>query len=125
WNAARARHAARYRELLADVPGLVLPSAPRPEGHVWHLFVVQVRGGDRDEVRAALLERGIATGVHYPTPVPFQPAYAFLGRQRGDFPVAEELMGSCLSLRLYPELSTEQIDYVAGAVREVAGLVYA
>jgi dTDP-4-amino-4,6-dideoxygalactose transaminase len=125
WNAARARHAARYRQLLANVPGLVLPSAPRPEGHVWHLFVVQVRGGDRDEVRAALQERGIATGVHYPTPVPFQPAYAFLGHRRGDFPVAEELMGSCVSLPLYPELSAEQIDHVAAAVREVVGLVYA
>jgi dTDP-4-amino-4,6-dideoxygalactose transaminase len=125
WNAARARHASRYRELLAGVPGLVLPAAPRPEGHVWHLFSVQVRGRDRDEVRAALAERGIATGVHYPTPVPFQPAYAFLGHQRGDFPVAEELMNSCLSLPLYPELTREQIEYVAGAVREVVGLVYA
>jgi dTDP-4-amino-4,6-dideoxygalactose transaminase len=67
WNAARSRHSRRYRELLADLPGLVLPEAPRSEGHVWHLFVVQTRGQKRDDLRLALADRGIATGVHYPT----------------------------------------------------------
>ena len=47
---------------------------------------------NREQLRAALAERGIATGIHYPTPVPFQPAYAHLGYRPGDFPVAEELM---------------------------------
>jgi dTDP-4-amino-4,6-dideoxygalactose transaminase len=118
WNAARARHAARYRELLSGVPGLTLPAASRPEGHVWHLFVVQVAGRQRDELREALLARGVATGVHYPTPVPFQPAYAHLGHRRGDFPVAEALMANCLSLPMFAELTGEQIDYTAGALRE-------
>jgi dTDP-4-amino-4,6-dideoxygalactose transaminase len=125
WNAARARHARRYHELLADTPGLILPEAPRPEGHVWHLFVVMARGRDREEVRAALADRGVATGLHYPTPVPFQPAYVHLGHRRGDFPVAEDLMANCLSLPLYPELTAEQVEHVATAVREVFGVVYA
>lgn len=125
WNAARARHSRRYRELLADLPGLILPQAPRPEGHVWHLFVVLVRGQNRDDLRLALADRGIATGVHYPTPVPFQPAYAHLGHQPGDFPVAEDLMRNCLSLPMYPELTEEQIEYTAAVVKELAGVVYA
>lgn len=121
WNAARARHAARYRELLADVPGITLPLAPRPEGHVWHLFVIMVHGRDREDVRGQLADRGVATGVHYPTPVPFQPAYAHLGHRRGEFPVAEQLMERCISLPMYPELRPEQIEHVARAVREVIG----
>jgi dTDP-4-amino-4,6-dideoxygalactose transaminase len=125
WNAARAQHSQRYRELLADVPGLQLPEAPRPEGHVWHLFVARARGLGRDDLRAALAERGVATGVHYPTPVPYQPAYAHLGYRPGDFPIAEDLMSNCLSLPLYPELTAEQIEYTVQALEELAGVAYA
>jgi dTDP-4-amino-4,6-dideoxygalactose transaminase len=119
WNAARARHARRYQELLADVRGLTLPRAVCPEGHVWHLFVVLVHGRDRDRLRQELADRGVATGVHYPTPVPFQPAYAHLGYRRGDFPVAEMLMERCLSLPMYPELTAAQVEHTAAALREV------
>jgi dTDP-4-amino-4,6-dideoxygalactose transaminase len=119
WNDARARHATRYHELLAGVPGVTLPQAPRPEGHVWHLYVVMIHGRDREDVRQALAQRGVATGVHYPTPVPFQPAYASLGHRPGDFPVTEQLMERCVSLPMYPELRPEQIEYVAAAVADV------
>src|SRR5262249_44524484 len=68
-----------YRELLPAVPGLVLPVAPRAEGHVWHLFVILSRDRPRQELSRALALGGVATGIHYPTPVPFQPAYADLG----------------------------------------------
>jgi dTDP-4-amino-4,6-dideoxygalactose transaminase len=119
WNAARGRHAALYRELLAGLAGLVLPQEREPGSHVWHLFVVLVRGWEREELRAALQERGVLTGVHYPTPVPFQPAYASLGYRRGDFPVAEDLMAHCLSLPLYPELTRAQIEHTAGVLSEL------
>jgi dTDP-4-amino-4,6-dideoxygalactose transaminase len=59
----------------------------------------------------------VATGIHYPTPVPHQPAYAHLGYSRGDFPVAEDVAGRCLSLPMFPELTREQIEYVAKALR--------
>ena len=119
WNAARAAHARRYHELLAGVPGVVLPQAPEAEAHVWHLFVLRVPGHDREALRQTLAERGIAAGIHYPTPVPFQPAYAHLGHRRGDFPVAEDLMAHCLSLPLYPELMAEQVEYTASVLEEV------
>jgi dTDP-4-amino-4,6-dideoxygalactose transaminase len=125
WNGARSRHSQRYHTLLADLPGLVLPKAPHPEAHVWHLFVVLSRGCHRDDLRSSLAERGIATGVHYPTPVPFQPAYAHLGHQPGDFPVAEDLMQNCLSLPLFPELTEEQIQYTVAVLHELVGAVYA
>jgi dTDP-4-amino-4,6-dideoxygalactose transaminase len=117
WNHARRQHADRYRELLADVPGVELPASPRPESHVWHLFVILVQGADRDHLRAQLGERGIASGVHYPTPVPFQPAYAHLGYQPGDFPTAQGVMDRCLSLPMFPAMTEEQLKHVAEAVR--------
>lgn len=119
WNANRARHARRYRELLADVPYLELPADPRPEGHVWHVFVVLLRDVEREVVRAQLASAGVATGVHYPTPIPFQPAYAHLGYRPGDFPVAEDVMRRCLSLPMFPNLTDEQIEYTAATLRKV------
>jgi dTDP-4-amino-4,6-dideoxygalactose transaminase len=123
WNARRAQHAQRYRELLSDVPGLVVPEASEPEGHAWHLFVVLVPAGSRDTIRDGLAAKGVATGIHYPTPVPHQPAYAHLGYNRGDFPVAEDVAGRCLSLPMFPELTREQIEYVARALRAWLGIV--
>jgi dTDP-4-amino-4,6-dideoxygalactose transaminase len=117
WNAARNRLAVRYHELLADVPGLQLPAIAAAGAHVWHLFVVLVRGKSRDLLQRQLAERGIATGVHYPTPVPFQPVYANLGYRPGDFPVAEDVMANCLSLPMFPELTDEQVMHTANALR--------
>lgn len=119
WNAARASHARRYCERLADVPNIQLPGCPRPESHVWHLFVVLVRGVDRGRLQRQLAERGIATAVHYPTPVPYQPAYAHLGHKPGDFPVAEGVMQRCLSLPLFASLKDEQVDFVAETINNL------
>jgi dTDP-4-amino-4,6-dideoxygalactose transaminase len=117
WNAARRRHATRLHQLLAGIPGLRLPAAGAPDSHVWHLFVVLVEGVDRNELMQQLSERGVATAIHYPTLVPFQPVYASLGYQPGDFPVAERVASQCLSLPMFAELTEEQITHVAGSLR--------
>jgi dTDP-4-amino-4,6-dideoxygalactose transaminase len=119
WNAQRALHARRYCELLSEVPNLQLPECRQPRGHVWHLFVVLLRGIDRSHLQRELADRGIATAVHYPTPIPFQPAYAHLGYKPGDFPVAEEVMASCLSLPMFPALTDEQIDSVVATIKSL------
>lgn len=118
WNALRAKHAAQYRALLADVEWIELPSELDAESHVWHLFVILARGRDRYDLQRLLAERGIATAIHYPTPVPFQPAYQYLGHAAGDFPVAEDVMSHCLSLPMFPELSNEQVAHVATSLRD-------
>ncbi len=119
WTAARQAHAKRYQELLSGTPNVILPAVPRPEGHVFHLFVVQLRNKDRAEVQRALSERGVQSGIHYPTPIPYQPAYAALGHKPGDFPVADEVMRSCISLPMFAELTNEQIEHVATSLKEV------
>jgi len=119
WNKKRASHARLYNQLLAGLPGLGLPQAPEPEAHVWHLYVVLVRGCDREVVRRRLAAKGIGTAIHYPIPVPFQPAYSQLGYKPGSFSIAEDLMSQCISLPMYPELTEEQVEFVAQALRQV------
>ncbi len=118
WNDARRRHAQRLSELLAGTSGLRVPTARDAAAHVWHLFVVLLEDIDRDALMKQLADRGIATAIHYPTPVPLQPAYAHLGYRRGDFPVAEDVTSRCLSLPMYPELTDEQLEYVAAELRD-------
>jgi dTDP-4-amino-4,6-dideoxygalactose transaminase len=74
---------------------------------------------DRDRLRAALADRNIQTGLHYPTPVHLQQAYVHLGHKPGDFPVTEAVARECLSLPLFPEMTDEQQDAVVMALREL------
>jgi dTDP-4-amino-4,6-dideoxygalactose transaminase len=120
WNALRVKHADRYRQLLTNVPGVLLPKACANRTHVYHIFAVRIK--NRDEVLKKMGERGIACGIHYPIPVHLQDAYKFLGQGRGSFPVAEQCADEFLSLPMFPELTEEQIQAVATELRNcVAG----
>jgi dTDP-4-amino-4,6-dideoxygalactose transaminase len=116
WNEHRARHAALYDELLAGISDVKTPERMPYTTHIYHLYVVRCRR--RDALQAFLAERGIETGIHYPIPIHLQEAYADLGYQRGQFPIAEQLAGEILSMPMFPELREEQIERVARAIRE-------
>lgn len=116
WNTHRQTAAARYAELLADIPGVVLPPQPPPGEHVWHLYVIRVP--DRDRVLAALNDAGIGCGIHYPDPVHLTPAFRHLGHARGDFPAAEKAATEILSLPMHPHLTEAHQHQVAAALRE-------
>jgi dTDP-4-amino-4,6-dideoxygalactose transaminase len=113
WTERRKVLAARYLQLLRDLP-IDLPTVAEGRDHVWHLFVAL--HPERDRIRARLDEQGIQTGLHYPIPVHLQPAYQHLGHKPGDFPVAERVGRECLTLPLYPEMTEEQQDWVIGAL---------
>jgi dTDP-4-amino-4,6-dideoxygalactose transaminase len=115
WNEKRRQAAARYGELLADIPGLALPKSAPENDDVWHLFVVQVE--DRDRVLQDLNDADVGAGIHYPTPIHLTRAYQHLGLRRGAFPVAENAAKRILSLPLYPQITEEQQDYVARQLR--------
>ncbi len=114
WNDARRRHADQYRALLRGVGDLALQNQAPDSTHVYHLFVVESER--RDALREHLRARGVATGIHYPTPIHLQDAYEDLGLRNGAFPKSERLAKRTLSLPMYPELTAEQIAYVAGAI---------
>ncbi|MCI0429380.1 MAG: DegT/DnrJ/EryC1/StrS family aminotransferase, partial [Rhodospirillales bacterium] len=116
WTEARTFLAERYQNLLEGLP-LELPQTAADRRHVWHLFVALHPA--RDQIRAALDERGVQTGLHYPIPVHLQKAYAHLGHKPGDFPVAERIGRECLTLPLFPEMTIQQHDRVCEAVSDV------
>ena len=117
WNYQRREAAARYGEMLADVPGLRLPfSAPGNED-VWHLYVVQV--DERDRVLGELNAAGIGAGIHYPTPLHLTGAYRYLELTEGAFPVAETAANRMLSLPMHPHLSDLQQARVSDLLARV------
>jgi dTDP-4-amino-4,6-dideoxygalactose transaminase len=79
--------------------------------------VIRVLDDKRDGLKEYLNGKGIATGLHYPSPIHLQQAYAHLGYREGDFPVAERFAREILSLPMFAEISDEQIDYVANNIR--------
>jgi len=121
WTEGRRRVAQKYRELLADFEPVILPQEMDYAKHVYHLYVIQVREGGmekRDSLAKFLNDNGISTGLHYPIPLHLQKCFSHLGYKKGDFPVAERLAESGVSLPMYPELTDAQIEYVADKIKE-------
>jgi dTDP-4-amino-4,6-dideoxygalactose transaminase len=119
WNARRGELALRYVAGLSDVRGLDLPPVRGWARPVWHVFPVRAPGA-RDALQAFLAERGVGTNIHYPTPVHLQACYA--GRwSEGEFPAAEALAKSVLSLPLDAMHTDREIDFVISRVREFFG----
>jgi len=119
WNAARQAHARAYTEQLQDVVE-ALPVVRPYNTHVYYVYVVQVQ--NREYFRQALEHQGIATAVHYPIPIHLQPACARYGYKRGMLPVTEAVAERLVTLPMYPELTTEQIQAVVNAVKKSAAL---
>ncbi|MDP9418714.1 MAG: DegT/DnrJ/EryC1/StrS family aminotransferase, partial [Actinomycetota bacterium] len=114
-QAARAEAVARYRERLEGIDDVEVVETASGAGHAHHLLVVRVPR--RDDVLSSLHAAGVGASVHYPTPIHLQPAFPDLGR-RGQFPRAEALTGSVLSLPLYPAITEAQIDRCVDALAE-------
>ncbi len=117
WNSLRRGHAKSYTEALANVPGVTPPKVAEWGDHVFHQYTVRVPR--RDEVQRALASDGIATTVYYPVPLHLQPIYKHLGHAAGSLPEAERAAAECLSLPIYPEMSSEQISRVGEALAQV------
>lgn len=119
FTAARRAHAARYRELFAGakpggLAGLTLPAEHGRGTHIYHQFTLRLER--RDEVRKALAEAGVASGVYYPIPLHRQPVFAkeYSGLS---LPAADSAAREVLSLPIYPQLTDGQLQHIAGTVR--------
>ncbi len=115
WNNKRRNIAKLYQQLFKD-SDIQLPHEKEWAEHVYHLFVIKVN--KRDTLRNYLQERGIGTLIHYPIPIHQQEAYKKLGYRAGDFPVSEANAEEILSIPIYPELKTEEIETVARCIKE-------
>jgi len=111
WNDHRRALADHYREALADLPGLELPTPVPRTDPVWHHFVVRLE--ERARIQQELLSAGIGTLVHYPVPPHRMPAYA--GLDLGPLPVAERVAREVLSLPIGPHLNADECERICRA----------
>jgi dTDP-4-amino-4,6-dideoxygalactose transaminase len=118
WTEARRAHATRYSVLLRGIGNVKTPVEAANRRHVYHVYAV--RTPDRDGLQRALLAEGIQSGLHYPVPVHLQKAHADLGHKVGDFPVSEAASREVLSLPIYPEMTSRQVEQVVAAVEQDA-----
>lgn len=122
WHVARQEHAALYDRLLAGAP-VVLPTVHAGNRMIWNQYTVRVPAGRaaRDALRDGLKARGIDSAIYYPVPLHLQRCFTDLGHTEGDFPEAERAAAEAISVPVHPDLSVEQIEYTAAAVKELLG----
>lgn len=114
WTERRRAIAAMYQQGLSGIGDLLIPIDRNGERAVYHTFIVQT--AQRDALKQYLADRGIDTKIHYPVPIHLQQAAAYLGHQKGDFPVTEKQSATILSLPVFAELTEEQVAHVIASI---------
>jgi dTDP-4-amino-4,6-dideoxygalactose transaminase len=118
WSEARRKNAYLYNESLKGT-GLVTPVEIPDVKAVYHLYVVRTKKDMRQKIQDHLKSKGIATGIHYPIALPNLKAYSYLKHTGSDFPEATKASEEILSLPMYPELSENQIQFIAEKIKEL------
>lgn len=114
-NIERRRIAERYLNEITNSE-VILPYIPRDVIPVWHIFAIRCKR--RDELEVFLNKKGIGTNKHYPIPIHLQECYRNLGFQKGDFPIAEEISETELSIPMYYGMTEEEIQFVIDAIND-------
>jgi dTDP-4-amino-4,6-dideoxygalactose transaminase len=121
WVRARRENAAYLTDRLDDVAGVEPPAEPSGRRHAYHQYTVRCRDGDRDRLQSALAERGVGSGVYYPTPIPDLDAYAGdVALSADDGEHARRAAEEVLSLPVHPDLSAADREQIVAAVRAAA-----
>lgn len=112
-NTERNKLAQRYMNGIKN-PCLRLPCVRPAADSTWHQFVIHTKY--RDALKEYLAEHGIGTMIHYPIPPHLSEAYAYLGKKRGDYPIAEQYADEVLSLPMYNGMTEDEQDRVISAI---------
>src|SRR5215212_3749965 len=115
WSEKRRSNAAYYDNAFADVAEIRTPFVDPANESIYNQYTI--RTDRRDELQSFLKARGIGTSVYYPLPLHLQPCFAYLGYEEGSCPESERAAKEVLSLPIYPELTSAQLDEVVGAIR--------
>lgn len=126
WSEKRKNNALLYDRLFEE-SGLIsggilqIPEAVyKPSGisryHVFNQYIIRVE--KRDELREYLASKGVATAIYYPLALHLQKCFDSLGYKRGDFPETEKATTEVLALPVYPELSSDQQEYIVACIKE-------
>lgn len=115
WTIKRQEVAAKYNQLLQNIDDISLPVVRYDTSHVYHLYVILTE--HRDNLRDYLKDRGIETAINYPYALPYCQAYNYLQHLPQHFPNAHANQSRILSLPIFPEITEEQILYVANSIK--------
>ena len=119
WTTKRQNNGGKYRQLFQEYgldDRVTLPVVTTGNTHVYNQFTI--RTPKRDELSAYLTKKNIGNRIYYPVPLHLQECYETLGYHKGDFPVAEQAAKEVLSLPIYPELTSDQMTYVAETIKQ-------
>lgn len=119
WSAGRRANAAYYTSAFADVPEVRPPRVDPANESIFNQYTI--RAERRDALQEHLKAKGIGSAIYYPLPLHLQPCFEYLGYKAGACPEAERAAGEVLSLPIFPELTSAQLDEVVGAVRAFYG----
>ncbi|MFO7944163.1 MAG: DegT/DnrJ/EryC1/StrS family aminotransferase [Anaerolineales bacterium] len=118
-NKRRRQLARELSEALSEISELSLPVERPDNKHVYQMYTVRVRGGvDRDNFVKALNDKGVGASVHFYPPVHLMPPYQVDRYRKGDLSVTEEVMGEIVTLPMYPQMKSEELNYMVGVIRE-------
>ena len=115
---ARQKVAAFYDKSFSGNPFLSIPEHFSKSTHVFHQYTLKTNPEKRDSLIKHLAAKQIPAMIYYPVPLHLQKAFGYLGYQKGDFPVSENLSGSVFSLPMHTELEDEQLNFIVSAVNE-------
>ncbi len=112
FNNARIKAAEYYDNAFSPYPQIIIPHRVEYSSHTFHQYTLTLYGSNRDGLRNYLKENQIPSMVYYPLPFHLQKAFLDMNYHEGDFPVAEEISKSVLSLPMHTELDEEQLSYI-------------
>jgi dTDP-4-amino-4,6-dideoxygalactose transaminase len=119
WSAARRRNAEYYNSAFAGSSDVCPPVIDPANVSIYNQYTL--RAARRDELQEHLKRKGIGNSIYYPLPLHLQPCFSYLGYAEGAFPESEKAAKEVISLPIYPELTTSQLDEVIDAVKEFYG----
>ncbi len=126
WNRKRTQNANYYDRKLKDT-GLITPYVPGYNTHIYHQYVLRVKGnsaegksasGGKKKIRKHLIKKGIDSRTYYSIPLHLQPCFKYLGYKKGDFPESERCAKETFAIPVHPELSRKQMDFIIAAIKE-------
>ncbi len=118
YNLRRREAAEFYDNEFKNNKKIITPQRYEQSDHIFHQYTLKTGGADRDEMKRYLESENIPSMIYYPVPVHLQKAYKKLGFTEGDFPVAEQLSKTVISLPMHTELNQEQLSYITTKVNE-------
>ncbi len=116
YNGSRAKAAAHYTKAFESIDQITPPVVADYSDHVYHQYTMKLHGVDREKLQEHLQGKGIPSNIYYPLNNHQQKAFAYVGYQKGDLPITEQLGKEVLSLPMHSELTEEQLNYITSEV---------